>query len=444
MYTCHTPNSNKMQGNINNTILQWLRNGLTCASEAIVWAFCFHATNWTQDPEDERWFTHIGIGTALLLIVTCFIPNNAYSRTARRDEVVANAMKTGLAFGILAYAIYLNIFLPLACFWFCIALAIERLILNSWFVHYALHHKEHSIIICTEDGLWQQEVLLQNTYGLALTRLEQPSAQSLKEYLITHPETKSIYIEPSILSTTELEEVAHVCYEHSLTFHLLPQAVPALNQAMQSEYRGTVNVLSTTNPPLQSPFNMAIKRLTDILFSLIILLTIFPFVAFIAYIFIKKQSRGPIFKIQQMYGMDGKGFQCITFRTQHYNAESASLEDANNPTYFPFGKFLIASRLELLPQFINVLFGTMSVVGSQIMNEKYYNNYKHELKQLFASEYQLKAGIASYRFASQARGNSKADVWYYRNWGFWLDIRIMFHHIISLIKKSNNKRISYI
>ena len=70
--------------------------------------------------------------------------------------------------------------------------------------------------------------------------------------------------------------------------------------------------------------------------------------------------------------MDGKGFQCITFRTQHYNAESASLEDANNPTLFPFGKFLIASRLELLPQFINVLFGTMSVVGSQIMDEKYY------------------------------------------------------------------------
>ena len=261
--------------------MQWLRNGLTCVAEAIVWALCFHATNWTQDPEDERWFTHIGIGTALLLIVTCFIPNNAYSRTARRDEVVANAMKTGLAFGILAYAIYLNIFLPLACFWFCIALAIERLILNSWFVHYALRHKEHSIIICKEDALWQQEVLLQNTYGLALTRLEQPSAQSLKEYLITHPETKSIYIEPSILSTTELEEVAHVCYEHSLTFHLLPQAVPALNRAMQSEYRGTVNVLSTTNPPLQSPFNMAIKRLTDILFSLIILLTIFPFIAFL-------------------------------------------------------------------------------------------------------------------------------------------------------------------
>ena len=70
MHTCHTPNFNKMQGNKHNTIPQWLRNVLTCAAEAIVWAFCFHATNWTQDPEDERWFTHIGIGTALLLIVT--------------------------------------------------------------------------------------------------------------------------------------------------------------------------------------------------------------------------------------------------------------------------------------------------------------------------------------------------------------------------------------
>lgn len=444
MHTCHTPNFNKMQGNKHNTIPQWLRNVLTCASEAIVWAFCFHATNWTQDPEDERWFTHIGIGTALLLIVTCFIPNNAYSRTARRDEVVANAMKTGLAFGILAFAIYLNIFLPLACFWFCIALAIERLILNSWFVHYALHHKEHSIIICTEDGLWQQGVLLQSTYGLVLTRIEQPSTQILKEFLTTHPETNSIYIEPSILSVAEFEEVAHICYEHGLTLHLLPQAVPALSQAMQSEYRGTVNVLSPTNPPLQNPFNIAIKRLTDIFFSLIILLTIFPIIAFIAYICIKKQSRGPVFKIQKMYGMNGKGFQCITFRTQH-NVESPSHEDANNQTsHFPFGKFLVASRLELLPQFINVLIGTMSIVGAQIMDEEHYRSYNNELKQLFASEYQLKAGITSYRFASQTKGNSKADVWYYRNWGFWLDIRIMLHHIISLLKKSNNTRINYI
>jgi hypothetical protein len=127
---------------------------------------------------------------------------------------VANAMKTGLAFGILAFAIYLNIFLPLACFWFCIALAIERLILNSCFVRYALRHKEHSIIICTEDGLWQQEALLQNTYGLALTRIEQPSAQILKEYLTTHPETNSIYIEPSILSVTELDEIAHISHKY--------------------------------------------------------------------------------------------------------------------------------------------------------------------------------------------------------------------------------------
>jgi lipopolysaccharide/colanic/teichoic acid biosynthesis glycosyltransferase len=86
----------------------------------------------------------------------------------------------------------------------------------------------------------------------------------------------------------------------------------------------------------------------------------------------------------------------------------------------------------------------MSIVGSQVMNEEYHRNYNNELKQLFASEYQLKAGITSYRFASQTKGNSKADVWYYRNWGFWLDIRIMLHHIISLLKKSNNTRINYI
>ena len=67
-----------------------------------------------------------------------------------------------------------------------------------------------------------------------------------------------------------------------------------------------------------------------------------------------------------------------------------------------------------------------------------------EQKQLFADGYRLKAGITSYRFAPQTEGSTKADVWYFRNWGFWLDIRIMLQRIGTLLSKSKAKSIQYI
>ena len=213
---------------------------------------------------------------------------------------------------------------------------------------------------------------------------------------------------------------------------------------MQSECRGNVNVLSPAKLPLQSIFNRTIKRLTDIVLSLLVLLTVFPVFAIIAYVCIKRQSRGPVLMAQHMCGMDGKTFLCLTFRTRHYEAAPSFLEGINDPGYFPFGKFLTLSRLELLPQFLCVLWGSMTIVGSQIMQPDRYPDYRRELRQYFVSSHRLKAGITSHHFASQTQGSTKADVWYYRNWGFWLDIRIMIQRLGTLLKQSKAKSINYI
>ena len=429
----------------------WLRDSLTCLVEALLWAGCLHIAAIETTPNDSKWYIDsvpgFLFGLTLLIIVAFFIPNIAYSRTARRDEVVACSMKTALVFCVLVLAILTDTFLPLlACIIFCIALTIERLILNSWFIRYCTRpaHCEYAIFLCNEETIWQQQALQQNTYGLKLVRLEVQTAQQLADYLAEHPETESIYCAPSALQTKELEAIAHTCREHGLVVYILPQPIFALNQTMQNECRGIVNVLSPAKLPLQNIFNRILKRLTDIVLSLMVLITIFPPFALIAFICIKRQSHGPILITRHMCGMNGKAFQCITFRTRHYEAAPSFLDDINDPGYFPFGKFLTHSKLELLPQFLCVLWGNMSIVGSQMMHPDRYRDYRHELKQSFASGYYIKAGITSYHFPAQTKSSAKADIWYSRNWGFWLDLRIMLQRIGTLLTKSKAKSINYI
>ena len=279
---------------------------------------------------------------------------------------------------------------------------------------------------------------------MKLARLETQTAQQLADYLAEHPETESIYCVPSALQAKELEAIAHTCREQGLVLHILPQPVSALSQTMQTECRGTVNVLSPAKLPLQSILNRILKRLTDIVLSLLVLITIFPIFALIAFICIKRQSRGPVLISRHMCGMNGKVFQCITFRTRHYEAAPSFLDDVNDPGYFQFGKFLNHSKLELLPQFLCVLRGNMTIVGSQMMSPDRYRDYRRELKQSFASDYSLKAGITSYHLPTQTKGSTKADIWYFRNWGFWLDLRIMLQRIGTLLSNPKAKSIIYI
>lgn len=424
---------------------QWLREGFVLLTESVVWACCAYAATAVLGQGQLHWLMQVGSGLVLMAVVTCFIGNNAFSRTARRDEVTATAMKSALAFAVLAFAACPERkVLPLACIIYFAALAIERLILNSWFIRYALRHPEHGVALLCDDALWQQKALTHSTYGLKLDRLEPTSTQALEEYLAAHPETESVYLSSAALPAKETEDVAHVCRKAGIRLCILPLASGTLPPRMLSECRGAAGVLVPAPLPLQRWPNRIVKRLTDIVLSLIVLLTVFPLFALIAYVCIKRQSRGPVFSMRHMCGMNGKTFQCLTFRTRHYEAAPSFFEGMGDPGYFPFGKFLSRSRLELLPQFLCVLRGTMSIVGSQMMAPAQYDNYRRELRRHFLPDHDIKAGITTYRFLSHSQDSLTADIRYARSWGFWLDMRIIMQRLRNLRRQSKAKTINYI
>ena len=126
-----------------------------------------------------------------------------------------------------------------------------------------------------------------------------------------------------------------------------------------------------------------IKRGIDILFSLIGLICLFPFFIFISF-FIFITSKGGVFFIQLRVGKNNKDFKLYKFRTMFLNSESKGLLTVgnNDKRITKLGYYLRKNKLDELPQLINVLNGTMSIVGPRPEVRKYVNLYNSEQKSI--------------------------------------------------------------
>ena len=126
-----------------------------------------------------------------------------------------------------------------------------------------------------------------------------------------------------------------------------------------------------------------IKRGIDILFSLIGLICLFPFFIFISF-FIFITSNGGVFFVQLRVGKNNKDFKLYKFRTMFLNSDNKGLLTVgnNDKRITKLGYYLRKNKLDELPQLINVLNGTMSLVGPRPEVRKYVNLYNSEQKSI--------------------------------------------------------------
>ena len=211
----------------------------------------------------------------------------------------------------------------------------------------------------------------------------------------------------------------------------------------------TVPYVSINSLPLDNFFNLMIKRSFDIVFSFLITLLILSWLIPIFGLIIKFSSKGPMFFIQKREGFKGNFFRCIKFRTMVVNSQSDSKwADDNDKRLTRFGKFLRFSTLDEMPQFLNVLFGDMSVVGPRPHPVNLNNEYNKEIEG-FNKRHRFKPGITG---LAQSKGYSgfissfsdmrervKMDVFYFRNWTLLLDIKIVILTALNLFKNLNFK-----
>ncbi|HIG8681784.1 TPA: undecaprenyl-phosphate glucose phosphotransferase, partial [Klebsiella pneumoniae] len=204
-------------------------------------------------------------------------------------------------------------------------------------------------------------------------------------------------------------------------------------QSRTEEVNG-IPVVPIFETPLNG-INMVLKRLEDIILSVVILTLISPILIIIS-LCVKLTSPGPIIFKQTRYGMDGKPIKVWKFRTmvvmENDNVTQATKNDVR---VTKVGRFLRRTSLDELPQFFNVLFGGMSIVGPRphavIHNEQY-----RSLIEGYMLRHKVKPGITGWAQINGWRGETDTlekmekrveyDLEYIREWSIWLDIRIIF------------------
>jgi len=185
------------------------------------------------------------------------------------------------------------------------------------------------------------------------------------------------------------------------------------------------------NEPNIKQLGLIFKRVFDFSAAFLGSLVISPILAMIA-ILVKTTSRGPIFYGQVRMGVDGKEFKMWKFRsmvTGQKNPEGWTVKD--DPRVTRVGKFLRKTSLDELPQLWNVIVGDMSLVGPRPERPQYVEEFRKEIPG-YMIRHKFKAGITGWAQINGWRGDTSiekridCDLWYIKNWSFWLDISILF------------------
>ncbi len=138
---------------------------------------------------------------------------------------------------------------------------------------------------------------------------------------------------------------------------------------------------------------MLLKRVFDAMLATILLVVLSPVFLVLA-LWIKMDSKGNIFYLQQRVGKDGKDFKIVKFRTMHPDADKRGLltVGGRDPRVTTAGYYLRKYKLDELPQLINVWLGSMSFVGPRPEVRKYVALYNHTQQKVLA----VKPGITDY------------------------------------------------
>ncbi|MFW5800070.1 MAG: sugar transferase, partial [Spirochaetota bacterium] len=195
---------------------------------------------------------------------------------------------------------------------------------------------------------------------------------------------------------------------------------------------------------LSSTHHLLFKRIFDIVMS-IILLTIASPLILVTSLIIKLNSHGPVFYYQKRVGRNKKRFTIIKFRTMYNKAEKNSgmiLSPQNDKRVTPIGKFLRLTRIDELPQLINVIKGDMSFVGPRPERAVFVRKYIKEID-AYSERFKVKPGLTGFAqiqgdYHTKPEVKIKYDLAYIYNWSVWLEIRILLETVKVVLTRKGH------
>lgn len=249
---------------------------------------------------------------------------------------------------------------------------------------------------------------------------------------------------PPASCSKEISKMIRVCNDTFADFYYVPNMEGYPHRSMNISQFGKVNVISLREEPMNTPAAKLLKRSFDIVASGLFLCTLYPLVCLFVWLGNKLTGNtGPLYFRQARTGYNGRSFRIYKFRSMKVNAEADRLQATeNDPRKTPFGDFLRRSSIDELPQFINVFFGDMSIIGPRPHMEYHTEKYSALISD-YMVRHLAKPGITGWAQINGCRGETKTveemanrvehDIWYIEHWTPLLDMEIFIKTIWQVL-----------
>jgi len=255
---------------------------------------------------------------------------------------------------------------------------------------------------------------------------------NLREVIASHA-VKEVLIALDSSEHDRLLDVVQRCDSHQLGLKILPDLYDIISgQARTNQIYGFP--LIEIMPQLMPAWEQSAKRLIDITVSLLILLVFSPLWMIIA-LFIKLESKGPLFYVQDRVGKDGKHFKMIKFRSMYHEAEKDSgpvWANRRDPRVTKIGRIIRKPHFDEIPQLINVLKGDMSLVGPRPERPFFVEQLSQEIP-IYHRRLKVRPGLTGwaqvkYKYdesVEDVRTKLRYDLFYIENMSLRMDMKIL-------------------
>lgn len=265
----------------------------------------------------------------------------------------------------------------------------------------------------------------------------------LESYLEENKDIDEIIITLEMKDYDRLKKIIAVCEKTGVRAQIIPPYSKYLPAKPYIEEVGGVPLINMRYIPLDNVINSFLKRLIDIIGSLILIILFSP-IMIVTAILVKATSKGNLIYKQERVGLNRKVFTMYKFRSmkvQDPSKEKQGWTVKNDSRKTKIGSFIRKTSIDEMPQFFNVLKGDMSLVGPRPERPQFVEKFKEEIPK-YMVKHQVRPGITGWAQVQGWRGDTsiqkriECDIYYIENWSFLFDIKII---LLTPIKGFINK-----
>ncbi len=277
-------------------------------------------------------------------------------------------------------------------------------------------------------------------YEAEKTLFRKESLESFKK-MVMNDKIQTIYIPLEVAFKEAFSHILNLNWNKQVSLKLITDYNAPIT-GRKAQFYGLTQVTKYYISPLDSTTLRMLKRVFDVIFSGLVILTLLSWFVPLMALLIRLDSKGPTFFVQKRPGRFNKPFLCFKFRSMTVNNKTEKSAVRDDVRVTRLGKFIRKTSIDELPQFFNVLLGHMSIVGPRPNLSSQLDYYSPIINDYPKRTY-LKPGITGLAQVSGARGGIehdiemkhrvKYDIFYIRNWSFALDIKIIIRTVVNVI-----------